>query len=67
MTTLEFHVPDMACGACATSITQAIQALDASSVVNTDLQSKRVIVTTEKPSPVIEAVVTAAGYTIQPA
>ncbi len=64
MTTLQFQVPDMACGACATTITQAIQALDASSVIDTNLQSKQVSVQTQKTSLEVAAVITAAGYTV---
>ncbi len=65
MATLNFTVPDMACSACAETITQAIQALDTTAIVAADPASKAVAVTTTATTERISAAITQAGYTVQ--
>lgn len=65
MTTLSLTVPDMACGACAETITKAVQALDTSASVQADPATKQVAIhTTCEPEQVKQAIA-AAGYTVQ--
>ncbi|MDA0265426.1 MAG: heavy-metal-associated domain-containing protein [Cyanobacteria bacterium] len=65
MATINFTVPDMACSACAETITQAVQTLDAAATVDADPTSKAVAVTTTETAERIAAAITNAGYTIQ--
>lgn len=64
MNTLQLHVPDMACAACAATITQALQGVDATAVVETNLQTKQVKIQTQSPEDVAIATIQAAGYTV---
>jgi len=60
--TIELKVPDMACGACADSITEAIHNLDSQATVQADTKTKQVTIETEvSPSSVIKAIAD-AGY-----
>jgi copper chaperone len=61
---LQFKVPDMACAACADTITQAVVALDPTAKVAADPQTKRVVVETQTADQEIKAAITAAGYTV---
>ena len=65
MTTLDITVPDMACGACADAITQAVQTLDPTATVQADTGTKRVTIQTTAALPQVTAAITAAGYTVQ--
>jgi copper chaperone len=64
MMTLQINVPDMACGACASSITKAITALDATATVDPDLKTKWVSITTQAEAEVVKAAIATAGYTV---
>jgi copper chaperone len=62
--TLQLTVPSMACAACAETITQAIQAVDASATVEADPQTKRVAVETTAAEGAVKSAVEAAGYPV---
>lgn len=61
--TLSFHVGDMACGHCAGTITQAIEAKLPGTSVSADPGSKRVEVRGSADYAAIRSIVVAAGYT----
>ena len=63
-----FIVPDMTCGHCVATITRALQAADPAAQVRIDLPSHRVQVEAATlPPQALQAVITEAGYTPQPA
>ena len=62
--TVQLKVPDMACSACAETITKAIEALDATAQVEADLSTKIVKVNSPQPSSAIKQAIVAAGYSI---
>lgn len=61
---LELNVPDMACSACADTISQAVAALDPTAKVNADPKTKQVAIETTAPEASVKDAITAAGYTI---
>lgn len=61
---LKFAVPDMACSACANTITQAIHAVDPKATVMADVATKQVTIETQEASDAIKQAIVAAGYTI---
>lgn len=65
MATLNLTVPDMACSACAETITKAVQALDADASVQADPGTKQVIITTSTASDQVQQAIVEAGYTVQ--
>lgn len=64
MTTLNLKVPDMACGACAETITKALQDLDPSVSVKANTETKAVDVTTSASAEAVKEAITQAGYTV---
>ncbi len=60
--TIQLKVPDMACGACAETITEAIHNLDSQATVKADPQTKEVIVETQTSESSIRNAIAAAGY-----
>ncbi|MDM9381731.1 heavy-metal-associated domain-containing protein [Chlorogloeopsis sp. ULAP01] len=62
--TLQLKVPDMACSACADTITKAVQAIDASATVQADTKTKIVLVETNAPETEIKNAIANAGYMI---
>jgi copper chaperone len=62
--TLEFNVPDMACAACATTITKAVTAIDATATVDADPKTKQVKIETQQSEAAIKNLIVAAGYTV---
>ena len=60
--TIQLKVPDMACDACAKTITQAILALDSQASVKTDSQTKQVTVETQVSESSVKEAIAAAGY-----
>ncbi|MBE9037788.1 heavy-metal-associated domain-containing protein [aff. Roholtiella sp. LEGE 12411] len=60
--TLTLTVPNMACSACANTITKALQAVDANANVQADPTTKLVSVETQASEAVIKEALTAAGY-----
>ena len=63
MATIEFKVPDMACGACAKTITQAVIDIDPKASVKASPETKQVIVNTQASESSVKDAITAAGYT----
>lgn len=64
MTTLNLTVSDMACGACAETITKAVQAVDPAASIAADPATKAVNVTTSVSPEAITKAITEAGYTV---
>ncbi len=60
--TIQFLVPDMACGACAESITKAVQALDPQAQVQADTETKQVKIETQASESSVKDAIAAAGY-----
>lgn len=65
MTTVDLTVPDMACGACADTITKALKALDPTAKVDTNLESKAVHIEASIAESSITEAIQKAGYTVQ--
>ena len=59
---MQFHIENMTCGGCAKSVTKAIQSVDAGAKVNTDPESRKVDVTSEKPREAFLPILKEAGY-----
>lgn len=64
MMTLEFKVPNMACAACVTTITNAVTAIDSTAKVEADPKTKQVKIETQQPETAVKQAIIAAGYTI---
>lgn len=62
--TLQLTVPNMACSACGTSITNAIKAIDETAIVEADPKTKLVKVETQASEAAIKEAIADAGYTI---
>ena len=60
--TIELKVPNMACGACAKTITQAVTELDPKASVKADPKTKQVIVNTKISESSVKDAIAAAGY-----
>jgi copper chaperone len=64
MSTTTFEVNDMTCGHCASTITQAVKALDAAAEVQVDLTTHRVrIESAGADAAVLADAIAQAGYT----
>lgn len=61
---IRLTVPNMACSACSETITKAIQVIDSTAIVETDLKTKIVSVNTAASATAIQQAITSAGYTI---
>jgi copper chaperone len=59
---LEFTVPDMACGACANTIEKAIKAIDPRAEITADATTKLVKISTTTASETIKQAIEQAGY-----
>lgn len=62
--TLQFKVPNMACSACVTTISNAIIAIDPTAKVEADPKTKFVNIETQQSEPAVKQVITAAGYSV---
>ncbi|MGL5831632.1 MAG: heavy-metal-associated domain-containing protein [Waterburya sp.] len=62
--TIKLTVPDMACGTCATNITEAIQQLDDQATVQTDLETKQVVIASTASESSLKEAIAAAGYSL---
>ncbi len=58
----KLNVPDMSCGHCTAAIEKAIGNLDANAVVNTDLETKSVEITSSLSEDVIIQTLADEGY-----
>ncbi|MBE9184454.1 MULTISPECIES: heavy-metal-associated domain-containing protein [unclassified Microcoleus] len=62
--TLQLKVPKMACSACATTITKAVQTVDSDATVEVDLKTKAVTVQTAKSESEVRKAIASAGYPV---
>lgn len=60
--TIQFKIPNMACGACAETITQAVIDIDPKASVKADPKTKQVIVNTQASESSVKEAITSAGY-----
>ncbi|CFO54244.1 heavy metal transport protein [Bordetella pertussis] len=65
--TIAFHVPDMTCGHCVKSITQAVQQAVPQALVQIDLAARRVTVEGVAAAEPVAQAIRAAGYAVQAA
>ncbi len=61
---LQLNVPNMACGSCAKTITNAVKSVDQTAKVEADPKTKRVEVETESSETDIKAAIKNAGYAV---
>lgn len=61
---LQLTVPNMACSACASTITKALQAVDANASIQADPTTKLVSVQTQASETAIKEALAAAGYPV---
>lgn len=59
---LELQIPNMSCGHCVRTITEAVQAVDPAAKVHADLAAHRVQVETTSAAEIVVAQLTQAGY-----
>lgn len=59
---MQFKLPGMTCGHCASTVTKSIQRVDPRATVNVDLPTKNVIVESNVDRAAIAAALTEAGY-----
>lgn len=62
--TLKLTVPNMACSACANTITNALKAVDANANIQADPKTKLVSVDTQASESAIKEALAAAGYPV---
>lgn len=62
--TLQLTVPNMACSVCASTITKALQAVDANASIQADPTTKLVSVETQASETAIKEALAAAGYPV---
>ena len=60
--TLQLKVPKMSCGSCVSTITQAVQIVDAHAIVRADPQTKIVSVETKASEMDIKEAIAKVGY-----
>lgn len=60
--TIELKVPNMACGACAKTITQAVIDIDPKASVKAEPKTKQVIINTQASESSIREALDTAGY-----
>ena len=63
---IDFNVQDMTCGYCVTTITRAVNAVDAAARCEIDLPAKRVRIASAMPSGAFLDAIRKAGYTPVP-
>ncbi len=59
---MKYHVPDMSCGHCKSSIETALSALDPEAQVSVDLEAKTVDVATSKPDAAVVTALEEIGF-----
>ena len=59
---MEFEIPSMSCGHCASVITQTVKSLDPDAEVSVDLADKKVTVQTAADRQTVATALTQAGY-----
>jgi copper chaperone len=58
----KYKVPNMSCGHCVRTVTDAVKALDPSAAVSADLDSRELSVQTDKHADSVADAIRAAGY-----
>jgi copper chaperone len=61
-----FNIPDMTCGHCVRTITQAVRSIDATAQVQADLATRSIRVTSDASAASLSAAIAAAGYANAP-
>ncbi|MBW4578285.1 MAG: heavy-metal-associated domain-containing protein [Tildeniella nuda ZEHNDER 1965/U140] len=61
---LEFKIPDLACSACVTTVTNAVMAIDPVAKVEADPKTKHAKIETQQPEATVRQAIVAAGYTV---
>ncbi len=61
-----FNIPDMTCGHCVKTITQAVRSVDAAAQVQADLAAHSIGVTSTASAASLSAAIAAAGYANTP-
>lgn len=61
---LELKVPNMVCGGCAETITQAVIEIDPQASVKADPESKKVVVNTKASESSVREAITSAGFNL---
>ena len=61
---LQLNVPNMACGSCAKTITNAVKSIDSSAKVEANPKTKQVAVETEASKTDVRAAIKNAGYAV---
>ncbi len=61
-----FNIPDMTCGHCVKTITQAVRSVDAAAQVQADLATHSIGVTSTASAASLSAAIAAAGYANTP-
>lgn len=64
MAKLMLTVPDMACSACAETITKAVHEVDGSASVDANLETKAVVIDSSAADADLKRAITDAGYTV---
>jgi len=64
---IQFNVPDMSCGHCVSTITQAVQQAVPGARVTADLAAHRVTIDGAPDAEPVRAAIAQAGYEAQPA
>ena len=62
--TFQLKVPNMACSACVTTITNAIAVIDPTAKVEADSKTKLVNIETQQSDAAIKQAIALAGYTV---
>jgi copper chaperone len=65
MTSFAITVPDMACGACADTITRAVKEIDPAAAVDPNLDSKVVKISSAVHQETLTKAIKKAGYTVE--
>jgi copper chaperone len=59
---IEFHLPDMTCGHCASKVTRSLKQADPACVLNIDLKAQKVQVQSSEDRQTLVEALTGAGY-----
>lgn len=62
--TLQLKIPNMACSACVTIITNAITVIDSTAKVEADSKTKLVNIETQQSVAAVKQAISLAGYTV---
>ncbi len=65
MASFTLTVPDMACGACADTITRAVKEIDPAANIETNLDSKAVKISSILYQEILTKAIRKAGYTVE--